>query len=220
MESLRRLEKLMLHTFAVILFFSACVAAQQPTETTREQDVYAVYSSLMTNPPTSFRSDPNELYAIASETKTIRRARPAAASGVLTLVPAMCIEPTPGYETRWVEVMAEVDAATDTPVALKRELNVTKPYMLLSQEDTAKFLASILSRGSRAPFAPDPKLQGAVSLFVLSNVYFDKARTLALVQLSSTCGMLCGYGTSKIFEKQADGVWREVRPARNCDVVA
>jgi hypothetical protein len=211
-----------LKTIAVVLLCFGHLTAQQQTETTREQDVYAVYSVLMTNPPTSFRSDPNELYAIASETRTIRRPRPAEATGVLTLVASMgmCIEPPPGYAARWAEVMAEVDAGTDIPVALKRELKLTKPYVLLSPEDAAKFISSILSRGSRSPVASDPKLQGAVSLFVLGNVYFDKARTLALTNLSSTCGSLCGYGTAKIFEKQADGVWREVRPARNCDVVA
>jgi len=182
------------------------------TLTEQEKDVFGVYSTLMTNPPSSYGSrDPNSMYAIADQTRAIQ-------SGLGNLV--SCIQMPAEYNNRWDEINAQINSASDAPMTLKPALKITKPYALLNAAETRQMESFIGSKGSLSPIPPDPRFPGATSMFYLSNVYFDKAHSLALVQLNSFCGNLCGKGDSKIFEKTADGNWREVRPLRFCSVIA
>lgn len=200
----------LLPLFTIFMTPLGAALSQQPVPPTSEteQDVYAVYSTVMSSPPSSFgRNDPNEMYAIAAETRTLQR-------GLVS-----CIELPAQYDARWTEILAQIDSASDSPVTLKQNLKIGKPYTLLAADEAQRFLTFIHSRDSLAAAPAEAKLKGAVSLFYLSNVYFDKSRTLALAQVSSTCGSLCGKGDSKIYQK-VDGTWQEVRPLKYCSMIA
>ena len=77
----------------------------------------------------------------------------------------------------------------------------------LNAEEIADFTSRRTS--VNVPPVPIAKFGGAISVIRLSNVYFNKTRTLAFVRISSECGMLCGKGQGKMFEKVGAG-WREV----------
>ena len=201
----------LLALFSVFMVLGVGTATQQssPGLSEREQDTYAVYSVLMSRPPTSWGNDPNEMYAIAAETRVIRR-------GTFDLV--SCIQLSAEYDARWKEILSEIDSGSDSPTTLQRSLKIGKPYTFLAGDELKRFEDSVRSRGIQAPVAGDTPLKGAVDIFFLSNVYFDKTRTLALVQLTSVCGMLCGEVDSKVYEKGTNGAWLEVRPLRFCAV--
>jgi hypothetical protein len=68
---------------------------------------------------------------------------------------------------------------------------------------------------------PDPKRISSIieegrpaGLISLSSVAFDRERTIAVLHFSMTCGPLCGYGETLVFDKTASG-WIQ-RPI-SCD---
>jgi len=192
-----------------ILLIAVSVAGAYPqaVNDSRQADVYAIYSELMSNPPVG-RENPT--YAILALT------RPAMVA--TTLGPGQpCITPRPEHATRWMEVLADYKTRVDKPATLVRQLNIAKPYMLISQEEAAAFGAA--HPGNRpppknppAPAPPlDPKFDGVTSIFALSDVWFSKDRTLALTGITNFW-----FSQWKLFEKNADGKWVNVFPATEC----
>jgi hypothetical protein len=170
----------------------------------RRQDVYAIYSHIMANPPTSFRNDTNTTYAIEAMTegKTPKPAQPPAgelAQYLARFVGDPCVAPPAQYESRWNEVLAEYNAGAPS-VPLERSLSIVKPYYLIT------------------PGVSTP-LEGVRDIFRLTNVYFNKDRTLALAGVGTSCGSLCGVFQWLIFEKSPEGRWKTVTPARSCTVM-
>lgn len=194
----------MLRLLGLVFAFTTVGGTQQAQtsnpEDARRQDVYAIYSILMSNPPTGFAWDINSLYAIAAVTSPAfpfpRNSSP-------------CIVPPVGYEARWNELLEEFNARKNIPATLTRELKIEKPYILLTEEEIARI--GVLP-------SADPKLPGAKLLFHLSDVYFDRQRTIAVTGISTShCGGRCSYGTWKIYGRRADGTWSELIPRSGCD---
>jgi hypothetical protein len=110
--------------------------------------------------------------------------------------------------------MVDFNARSSTSVRLESALSIAKPYVYWSADEVSAFVTMRTSRTALPN--PDPKFQGAMEVFYLSDVYFDKSRTLALTGVATWCGMRCGSGQWKIYEKASDGGWKEVRPASGC----
>jgi hypothetical protein len=188
-------------------------ATNSPAEAARVQDVYDVYSVLMANPPV-IGGDSNKTFAFAALTK------PAGldeAPGPLLKLLGDCNAPPPGYEDRWLEVLSDFRSRSDAPVPLLHELKIAKPYIFLTEDEIKVFNSAHSSIG--APLVPNPQFGDAVSVIRLSNVYFNKDRSLAVVYISSECGMLCAEGRRKVFEKTATG-WKEVAGGTRCVISA
>jgi len=203
----------MLRSAIVLVAGLVSASMQQPmdaaVEAARVQDVYAVYSALMASPPV-IGGDSNKTFAFAAVTK------PAGldeAPGPLLKLLGDCNAPPPGYEEQWLEVLSDFRARSDAPIPLLRELKVAKPYIFLTEDEIKVFNSAHSSIG--APLVPNPQFGGALSVIRLSNVYFNKNRTLAVVYISSECGMLCAEGRRKVFEKSATG-WKEVPGGTIC----
>jgi len=210
----------MLRTAILLIAGIASASTLQTTdpvaEAARNQDVYAVYSVLMTNPPV-IGGDSNKTYAIAALTTPANLDRgndPALPEEIRRMV-AGCDAPPPGYEDQWQEILAEFRSRSDAPVPMLRELKITKPYIYLTDEEGGVFKS--VHNSTNAPIGPNAQFGGAVAVVSLSNVYFNRNRTLAVVRISSSCGMLCGQGERKIYEKTATA-WREVTGGVRCVV--
>jgi hypothetical protein len=83
--------------------------------------------------------------------------------------------------------------------------SVPKPFVLLTDDEVKAFIEERgMQRTSQKP--PDERFRGVTDLFRLTDVYFNPQRTLALTQISTWCGGLCGLREWKVFEK-VDGKW-------------
>jgi hypothetical protein len=182
---------------------SVAGAYPQAANDSRQADVYAIYSVLMSNPPIGKE---NPTYAILALTRPVM-----SGSG------QPCITPRPEHATRWMEILADYNTRVDKPAILVRQLNIAKPYILLSQEDAAAFGAAHpgLRPPSKVPPPPapplDPKFDGVTSIFALSDVWFSKDRTLAMTGITNF-----SFSQWELFEKNADGKWVNVFPATEC----
>ena len=175
----------------IIASSAACAFQQQgaSADLDREADTYSIYSLLLTNPPTSHGPDNNEIYLIGGTTVPGIPAEP-------------CVTVPPGVSAdrgqRMAEVLADYHARKDQRTALKPMFKIPKPYQILPTTGIAEFEAV----RSRLP-------QKVSDFSRLSDVYFDHNRTIALTQLSTWCGSLCGLFRWRVFEKSADGQWQE-----------
>jgi hypothetical protein len=180
--------------------------AAMPQAADEHADIYAIYSLMMTNPPTSHGPSTDEVYLIADTTRPVRPVEP-------------CVRVPSQYEMAYQEILDEYHRRKDKPVKLERALNIAKPYELLNADDADKYVA-IHSGYLRIP-DPNPKelLRKSTDLFYLGDVYFNQSHTLALTAISTYCGGLCGSMNWKLFEKSSTGQW-EGRPWVGCSGVA
>jgi hypothetical protein len=74
--------------------------------------------------------------------------------------------------------------------------------------------------GGRSTDPPeDSRFDGVMDLFTLTDVHFNPQRTLAVTQISTWRGGLCGLWQWKAFEKSKSGEWHEL-PWQACIVVS
>jgi hypothetical protein len=170
----------------------------------RDQDVYAIYSLMLTNPQTSHGPDNNERFLIAATTAPTRPQEP-------------CVRSPKERETDFEQARADYEHRKAVPRQLKASLSINKPYVLLSSDEAMEFIQSRMSRTGQD--APDERFKGVTDLFTLSDVYFNQRGTLALTGISTFCGGLCGMFQWKVFEKLARGRWEERRWA-TCMTIA
>ncbi|HWE49804.1 MAG TPA: hypothetical protein VG273_08450 [Bryobacteraceae bacterium] len=183
----------------VLLMVCAVYGSQQensPADSEREKDVYAIYSLMLTDVPTSHGPDNKEKYLIAATTAPMRRARP-------------CVTPSPARRADFGEVLADYELRRSTPRHLKRALSIQQPYVLLDAEQVKAFIEERSPHGTGRQSSSREVFRGATDLFTLSDVYFNQRRTLALTALSSWCGVLCGESQWRVFEKSTTGEWEE-----------
>jgi hypothetical protein len=61
----------------------------------------------------------------------------------------------------------------------------------------------------------NPEFQGSKDLFLVSNVYFNRNRSLAIVFVNKWSSPLAASWRWVVFQKTANGVWQE---GRNCSL--
>jgi hypothetical protein len=186
------------------MFRRACVllvlAAMAPSfqqdatsaDSERDNDAYTIYSLLLTNPKTSHGGDDNERYLIA----------PTTIPGYPQIP---CVQPPKDRNGDFAEVWAEYERRKAIPRELKPMFSIPKPYVLLTADEVKAFIEErSLQRRDGKP--RDERFRGVTDLFRVTDVYFNRHRTLALTASSTHCGGLCGLSEWKVFEK-LDGKW-------------
>ncbi|HLH41620.1 MAG TPA: hypothetical protein VKV74_01445 [Bryobacteraceae bacterium] len=182
--------------YAALAISSTALAFQQEAE--RDKDVYAIYSLMLTNLQTSHGPYEGDRYLIAAVTGPANPQEP-------------CVRPPAERETDFREALTDYLRRRGAPRELKAQFKIEKPYFFLSSADVAAFEAE----RSR----PDGRFRGVSDLIILSDVYFNQRRTLALSAISTWCGSLCSMHQWKAFEKSESGEWRE-RDWGTCSAVA
>jgi len=199
--------------FAILAILPNSVAQEQPgIPSVSHADIYAIYSTMISN------------YAEAGRESTVALAPSTGpVSGALLKGGSPCVVPPEQYASRWREVLADFNARRDKPVALVRDLMISKPYIFVTADESAAFVATRPGLPSRTPTTPPPeippRLQGVTHIITLNDVYFSNDRTLALTGIANYCGGLCAKAEWRLYEKR-DGSWAEVRPASMCMMVA
>jgi hypothetical protein len=194
------------------ILLTSVAQAQPPIPSASLADNYAIYSVMISN------------YAEAGRESTVALAPSTEpAIGGLLRGGNPCIVPLAQYASRWSEVLADFNARRDKPVALVRELNLSKPYIFVTADERAAFVATRpgppLRNVTTPPPSVPPRLQGVTHIITLNDVYFSNDRTFALTGISNFCGLLCAKAEWKLYEKR-EGSWVEVRPASMCMIIA
>ncbi len=205
-------EKLMVRSVLISALFAVSTIVPAVSQTgasessAREQDVYAIYSQMLTNLTTSHGANTNERYLIMAATVPGTPGDP-------------CIEPPADRAADFREVLSDFERRKDNPPRkLKREFTITKTYVLVSAEQVKKFVKSRRSSLKDDESSSD-EFRGVTDLIQLSDVYFNPSRTLALSAISTWCGSLCARYEWKVFEKRPDGSWQEL-PWVSCITVS
>jgi len=198
----------MIRLIGILIMIAGAVQQPTPAEAQRRQDVYAIYSVMMSYPPSLIYKNDDVGAAVL------------AIASVMT--PAMpnkpCIVPPSEYAVRWTEVLADFDARKDAPRTLDRDLKILKPYVYLNPDEVRGYVNPRRVTPSE-PLA-ETATQEKKEVFTLSDVYFNRDGTLALTGLRIWCGNLCESARWSIFEKTSNGEWKQVRPESNCYQVA
>ena len=178
----------------------------------RGNDARAIYSWLITH---STGQDP--LYLIAPETYQ-------------TDYPSEgCLHVPPDHAADFRQIRDEFDRSKNairfapgtilyfTARTVPSFFSTTKPYVIL-QPSVAKEIMLHSARLSDSPVVRE-SYPGAEHLLVFSDVFFNRKGTVALVNIDSWCGGLCGTSRWIAFEKGKEGGW-EMRPWATCLAVA
>jgi hypothetical protein len=200
-----------------LLCASAPVLLQQDTppaaDPDRDNDVRAIYSWLITN-----STGQDKLFLIGPE--TIYQGRYPS---------ERCFDVPPDHAADFRQIRVDFDRrknalrfAPDTVVPFTTHkvptfFSTTKPYVILDP-NVAK---EIMFHSAWLPDSPivRERYPGAEHLLIFSDVFFNRRRTVALVNFDSWCGGLCGSPMWIAFEKGDDGVW-QMRPwAGKCIVI-
>jgi hypothetical protein len=165
-------------------------------EAARRDDVYSIYSVLMTNPPIAIRGISESTLMIAGQTPRQRSANDL----------QQCMTLPAEYQSSWSELLMEINRNGNAVETIEPRLKISKRYLVLTPEEVADFM---FNRGRRPEYQKplDPKFQGATQLYFLGKVYFNHDRTLAVTTISVGCGSLCGVSGWRVFEKKPGFDW-------------
>jgi hypothetical protein len=182
-------------------------------------DAYAIFSALIAASPV-VRSGPgnvptdDQIYLIEATTVTDRTG--FGPPGARTLFTAeSCLKVPPLDDAGFREILSDYNQRKNTPAALKRQFTFSKPYQLLTATESDRFLREALEATpkSKAPNVTPPRNRNPLypkskRVFRVGDVYFNKARTLAVVFFSVYTNSADGSGSWKAFRKAANGQWQ------------
>lgn len=165
-------------------------------EGARRDDVYSIYSVLMTNPPIAIRGINESTLMIAGQTP-----RQSSSNDL-----QQCITLPAEYQTSWGEVLMEINQNANAVETIEPRLKISKRYLVLTPGEVADFM---FNWGRRPEYQKplDPKYQGAKQLYFLGKVFFNHDRTLAVTEISVGCGDLCGVSGWRVFERKPGFDW-------------
>jgi len=173
--------------------------AADSSESEKNKDTYAIYSLVLVHPKTSHGADDNERYLIAETTASTFPQEP-------------CVQPPKEREADFREVMADYQQRKSTPRKLKPAFSIGKPYSLLGASEVSEFMKEKeRALPSHGDGISNTRFQGVSDIFTLSDVYFNRRRTLAMTAIWSWCGGLCGRHQWRVFERLDTGEWEERR---------
>jgi hypothetical protein len=195
-----------------LTFMPSSALAQAP-------DVYAIYSTLIATSPVVRSGSGNvptgdEIYLIDATTVTDRSGfGPPGGRSFFTA--ESCLKVPPLDDSDFREILSDYNQRKNTPAALKRQFTFPKPYQLLTAAEVDRFLREALEASPkvRAPNVPppvnkNPLYQKSKRVFRMGDVYFNKARSLAVVFFSVYTTSADGSGSWKAFRKLANGQWQ------------
>lgn len=177
-----------------------------------DNEVRAIYSWLITHSPGQ-----DQLYLIAPE--TYQNDYPSEG----------CLHVPPDHAADFRQIRADFDRSKNafrvapgtvlyfTTRTVPTFFSTTKPYVILDP-NVAKEIMLHSARLSDSAIVRE-RYPGAEHLLIFSDVFFNRKRTVALVNIDSWCGGLCGVSRWIAFEKGKDGVW-QMRPWAQCVAIA
>lgn len=187
-----------------LLGASAPVLLQQETspvaDPDRDNDVRAIYSWLITH-----SAGQDQLYLIAPETHQS------------DYPDEQCLKVPTDHAADFREIRADFDRRKNTTSTVPTFFSTTKPYVILDRNVTKEVMLHS-ARLSDSPIVRE-RYPGAEHILLFSGVFFNRGRTVALVQVDRWCGGLCGVSRWNAFEKGNDGVW-QMRPWAQCVAIA
>jgi len=198
-----RLSLLFSLTFALLVPLPSSALAQST-------DAYAIYSALISASPI-VRSGPgnvptdDQIYLIDAMTITDRSGfGPPGGRSFFTA--ESCLKVPPLDDAGFREIVADYNLRKNTPAALKRLFTFSKPYQLLTASESDRFLRE--AQEATPPVNRNPLYSKSKRVFRLGDVYFNKARTLAVVFFSVYTTAANGSGSWRAFRKAANGQWQ------------
>jgi len=189
--------------FTMVLLLNPQQPAQAAGAETRGKETAAIYSKLL---PTVVVPEGNALYLIREK------------KAVSADLPQIRCTTLPRHQPFWNDVLSDLNARRDSPGNIERALTVAKPYLLADDAEVRQFSERILSglvTGAPPPVR-NPQLEGAKAIYTFSDVFFNRTQTIAVVYATTWCGITCGNGGWRVFEKSANGDWAEA--LANCGI--
>jgi hypothetical protein len=167
-----------------------------PTVLDRASDSYAIYSLLMPGVPfESMSPEQAPRLAVAGTTVNIDDMNPA-------IPPDGQLQPPPNNQEAFREAVQDFHTRRYERVQLDRQLNLDRPYTLLTADDVAEL------RKTLAGIDPGSQLQdkwaGYPGITYFSEVYFNTTHTAALVYMNNFCANLCANGQWIYLEKNGN----------------
>jgi len=187
-----------------LLCASALVLFQQErppaADDDRDNDVRAIYSWLITH-----SAGQDKLYLIAPETYQTDYPN------------ERCLLIPNEHARDFREIRLDFDRRKNTTRKVPTSLATPKPYVILDPS-VAKEIIWKSAQLSDSPIVRE-RYAGAEHILLFSDVFFNRRRKVALVQVDRWCGGLCGVTRWMAFEKGKDGVW-QMREWARCVTVA
>jgi hypothetical protein len=115
------------------------------------------------------------------------------------------------------EIRADFDRRRNTIRKVPTSLETPKPYVILDPNVANEIIWQSPAL-SDSPIVRE-RYPGAEHILLFSDVFFNRKRNVALVQIDQWCGGLCGVSRWIAFEKGKDGLW-EMRAWVQCIAVA
>ena len=203
------MKKLVLMLLACGLI-DAAPQAVTGSETTRREDVQAVYTALIKSSDLT--------YLISS------KAEVPASGAIRSMSLESCVVLPQAYASGWTEILAAFRASSGNEL-FPADLKLTRPYKLLTAEEVNEFrddrMQALRAAGrNQLGGTSNPKFAGAKELLEFSPVYFNQNRTLAVTFVSSYSSPRSGSWHWTVFEKSPDGRWQERPQWVRCQAVA
>lgn len=183
--------------FALMAAISHC-RAEPALPPDRAEDSYAIYSLLLPKGLIAQMSpSTNQRWAIGALTVNAQDINPA-------LAPEAQLTPPKDNSKGFLEAVADYNRRKDERFLLTRDFQLNRPYDLLSPAEVEEF------REARTAPHPGSSLQAKYSAYAgiiyFSAVYFNPAKTAALVYRLDWCGSLCSQAQWVYLEKH-NGQW-------------
>lgn len=180
-----------------LLGAAAPVLLPQPDSS--DNDLQAIYSWFLTN-----STDGDKLHLVAPETSPIS-------------YPERCLDIPPEHVADFREIRADFESRKNTTRLIPNPLLTSKRYVILDPKVAREVILTSPSL-SQSPIIGE-RFPGSEYLLIFSDIYFNRKRTVALVEVDRWCGGLCGTSRWFAFEKGTDGLWQR-RPWARCLAVA
>jgi len=205
-----RMTLLYLLTF---VFLAPCTALGQST------DAYAIYSALISTSPL-VRSGPGNVpiddqIHLIDATMVTDRTGFGPPGGRSLFTAESCLKVPPLDDAGFREILADYNLRKNTPEVLKRQFTFSKPYLLLTGVESDRFLREALESKPQArtpnvtpPVNRNPLYPKSRRVFRVGDVFFNKARTLAIVFFSVYTTTAEGSGSWRAFRKAPNGQWQ------------
>jgi hypothetical protein len=202
-----------IHLLGILVFAGIVTTgmAQAPLASQgRAEDVYTIYSAMITSTMTPQQETPDEIYLI-EETTVTNSGGPG------------CVRAPIEEASILAEVIEDYNQRSNASVVLSRRFTLPKPYELLDGDRATGFLKDALDatpqflpRGGAAPVNRNPLFQKAKQVFRFSDVYFNKTRTSALAWVAVYTTSVDFRGSWRPYRKSAAGFWEENRSWTAC----
>jgi hypothetical protein len=158
----------------------------------RDRDVQAVYSWVINH-----SADDGKIILIAPQTNASQYPH------------QRCLAVPPNRAGDFRELRSDFDRRKNTAGQVPEILSTSKPYVILDPSLANQVIWYSPSL-SESPVIRE-RYPGVQRLLIFSEVYFNRKRTVALVQVDGWCGGLCGTSHWTALEKGKDGAW-QMRP--------